>query len=258
MTVKLPPRLLTPCITSSPIMSDVEYTLWCLIEGDTTPFKVKALSRSDINDLKKVIKGEKGNLLQTFDAGPLILWKPKKDISVASSRDLAQCNRDEGQDFEKFAEKLGLATKVGAAFNRRSEASNPLLDIIVQFPIPSKKRKREPDYTPAKAFWNQFRQTWWGDPRGQVRAFRDRNAPSHFLHVEHVEARASFNLDHSDLFVCEEYLLLAERCRNVRRDTNCLGCLILGQPGVGKTLFLLFLLIDCLGRQEVVLFTNDD
>jgi hypothetical protein len=56
-------------------MSDLEYTLWCIIKGDTIPFKIKAVGSSDIADLKRAVKEETGNLLQNIDAFALILWK---------------------------------------------------------------------------------------------------------------------------------------------------------------------------------------
>jgi hypothetical protein len=98
------------------------------------------------------------------------------------------------------------------------------------------------------------------------------------LHLEHVEVGQSLKFLYSDLFVREEYLLFSERCRNMRQHRDFLGCLILGQPGIGtlshtptlfltyerlifvigKSLFLLFFLLDCLAREEVVLFTDYD
>ena len=51
------------------------YTLWCLIEGYKTLFKVMIPINSDIDDLRKEIKEKKSNLFQEVDASDLILWK---------------------------------------------------------------------------------------------------------------------------------------------------------------------------------------
>ena len=50
-------------------------TLWCLIEGDKTMFKVTIPIDSDIDVLKDKIKQKKSHRLEQFDAAELILWK---------------------------------------------------------------------------------------------------------------------------------------------------------------------------------------
>ena len=49
------------------------YTLWCLIHGDKTVFKVKIPIDSDIDDLKDKIKQE--CYLEKVAAKDLVLWK---------------------------------------------------------------------------------------------------------------------------------------------------------------------------------------
>jgi len=56
-------------------MANTPFKLWCLIEGTTTPFSVTASPDVDIDELKKMIQGEKKNLFQRVDASDLILWK---------------------------------------------------------------------------------------------------------------------------------------------------------------------------------------
>ncbi|KAI1786280.1 hypothetical protein LXA43DRAFT_898329, partial [Ganoderma leucocontextum] len=61
------------------------------------------------------------------------------------------------------------------------------------------------------------------------------------------------------LLVREEYLLFAECLRNAREDMpadSMQGALLLGQLAIGKSYFLLFFLIQCIARQETVLFTS--
>ena len=52
-----------------------EYTLWCLIEGDKTPFPVNVLSTTPIDGLKTAIKDKSSPSLEKFDAKDLIIWK---------------------------------------------------------------------------------------------------------------------------------------------------------------------------------------
>jgi hypothetical protein len=56
-------------------MSETTYELWCLVEGDNTPFSIIASSTTFIGELPKMIKKEKSNALQRFDASSLLLWK---------------------------------------------------------------------------------------------------------------------------------------------------------------------------------------
>jgi hypothetical protein len=106
---------------------------------------------------------------------------------------------------------------------------------ILHLDQPSFKRQRLTNSdarTPAAESWRNFRRTWWGDPQGHVAAFRNHTSLNPFLCVDHKAVTKSFKFWHDDLFVREEYLFFAERCRNAR-DTENLGCLILGQPGIG-------------------------
>ena len=49
------------------------YTLWCLIDGDKTPFSVIIPIDSYIDDLKDSIKQKCSQMLEKFDAKDLIL-----------------------------------------------------------------------------------------------------------------------------------------------------------------------------------------
>ena len=50
-------------------------TLWCLVEGDHSPFLVRAPSTTYIADLNTLIKDRSQNTLQRVDAQNLFLWK---------------------------------------------------------------------------------------------------------------------------------------------------------------------------------------
>ena len=50
-------------------------TLTCLIEGESSPFRVKPITDIDILDLKDLIKEKRPNSLSGVDAANLTLWK---------------------------------------------------------------------------------------------------------------------------------------------------------------------------------------
>jgi Crinkler effector protein N-terminal domain len=54
----------------APMTDDTSRVLFCLIEGDSRPFKVTP-NKGDILDLKKLIQG----VLRNVDAKDLVLWK---------------------------------------------------------------------------------------------------------------------------------------------------------------------------------------
>ncbi|EJF64807.1 hypothetical protein DICSQDRAFT_178383 [Dichomitus squalens LYAD-421 SS1] len=72
-----------------------------------------------------------------------------------------------------------------------------------------------------------------------------------------------FHLDtfDADVFVRDEYRRFIERLRDARKQKGLramAGCLLLGHVGIGKSHFLFYLLIECLTREETVLFTPAD
>ena len=55
-------------------MSDV--ALWCLIQGDSTPFEVTAPVNATINRLKELVwEKRKRGAFKNVDASDIILWK---------------------------------------------------------------------------------------------------------------------------------------------------------------------------------------
>jgi Crinkler effector protein N-terminal domain len=50
-------------------------TLWCLVDGDYSPFDVTVYDNHNINRLKESIKEKKNQLLFKEDASSLELWK---------------------------------------------------------------------------------------------------------------------------------------------------------------------------------------
>ena len=54
---------------------DPNFRLWCLIDGEDTPFPITASPTLLIDDVKVIIKEEKTNFLRMVDASRLTLWK---------------------------------------------------------------------------------------------------------------------------------------------------------------------------------------
>jgi Crinkler effector protein N-terminal domain len=75
------PRATTSSIASArnpaaAIADDTIHTLWCLVEGDSTPFKITAPPNIDIVDLKKLIREEGINVSEhAILAKDLVLLK---------------------------------------------------------------------------------------------------------------------------------------------------------------------------------------
>ncbi|KAM5537521.1 hypothetical protein V8D89_008848 [Ganoderma adspersum] len=108
----------------------------------------------------------------------------------------------------------------------------------------------------------EFRDMYWGARgRAALKNVLARPPLERFLHLRQTAIQNLFNLSLQDglFFVREEYRLLADRLHRAREEKSASemqGCLLLGQQGVGKTYFLLFLLMQCLSREETVLFTS--
>ncbi|KAH7028690.1 hypothetical protein BKA57DRAFT_511482 [Linnemannia elongata] len=55
-------------------MSDNHLTLFCLVNGEATPFSVEVDPSKTVDHLKKAIKAEKTNVLGDVDADEFTLW----------------------------------------------------------------------------------------------------------------------------------------------------------------------------------------
>jgi hypothetical protein len=61
---------------SNPPAVSAEYELWCLVEGDRTPFPVTVPTGTHVARLKKLVHAEGINgVLKDVDAKDLTLWK---------------------------------------------------------------------------------------------------------------------------------------------------------------------------------------
>ncbi|KAG0195374.1 hypothetical protein BGX31_006341, partial [Mortierella sp. GBA43] len=55
--------------------------LFCILEGESTPFPVTIDSDKTVGDLKDAIKTKKSNYLASIDADQLTLWKVSIQIN---------------------------------------------------------------------------------------------------------------------------------------------------------------------------------
>ncbi|KAF9345382.1 hypothetical protein BGX26_003215 [Mortierella sp. AD094] len=73
--------------------------LFCILDGDSTAFKVIISLDDDVDDLKKAIKEEKPNDLKDFDADRLVLWRV--DIPIGDDNANEDDNQNEEEDDDK-------------------------------------------------------------------------------------------------------------------------------------------------------------
>ncbi|KAF9300000.1 hypothetical protein BGZ74_008410 [Mortierella antarctica] len=57
------------------IMTDNHLNLFCLIDGESSPFSVKAFPDNTVHNLKDAIKAKKTNGFSDVDADKLICWR---------------------------------------------------------------------------------------------------------------------------------------------------------------------------------------
>ncbi|KAF8273503.1 hypothetical protein EI94DRAFT_1795256 [Lactarius quietus] len=118
------------------------YTLWCLIDGDKTAFKVVIPIHSDIDDLKDSIKQKRSHHLAKFDAADLILWKLNKPESIKpAATDIATRVQSHGYNYSRFAIELeDPSDKVLTIF--ANKPPDDCLHVFITLPIERSEGKR--------------------------------------------------------------------------------------------------------------------
>ena len=97
-------------------------TLFCLVDGEATPFSVDIDTSKTVDHLKKAIKAEKTNDLSDVNADELILWR----VSIPDSGVPVPL------DSMTEKEKLKATTKLSKVFD--TELSEDTIHVIVQRP----------------------------------------------------------------------------------------------------------------------------
>jgi hypothetical protein len=69
--------------------------LWCIVEGQRSPFKVQVDNKDDVDDLKTAIKTRLSSEFRDVDSPSIQMWRISK--SVAEARQLTVANM-EGED----------------------------------------------------------------------------------------------------------------------------------------------------------------
>ncbi|KAF9197144.1 hypothetical protein BGZ49_002584 [Haplosporangium sp. Z 27] len=71
------------------------HTLFCIVEGDSSPFSVKIASNESVDELKKAIKAEKAVLFSDVDADNLTLWRVEIPLVPLKDRKPIVLNDDD-------------------------------------------------------------------------------------------------------------------------------------------------------------------
>ncbi|GJJ71645.1 hypothetical protein EMPS_03995 [Entomortierella parvispora] len=109
-------------------MTENLLTLFCLIDGEASPFSVKASPHDTVDDLKNLIKTKKTPRLDALAADELTLWRVSLPI------DDAGIPAPLGSDFKK--KRLKVSIKLSSVFT--TELSEDTIHVLVQRPSPDK------------------------------------------------------------------------------------------------------------------------
>ncbi|KAF9970837.1 hypothetical protein BGZ65_010832, partial [Modicella reniformis] len=99
-----------------------DLTIWCMVDGESTPFSVKAKSTESVDDLKNIIKGKKENAFNDVDSKDLTLWKNVKF-------DLGQLQANDKMELDE------PMTRLNKVFTKQPDDT---ISIIVERPPPAK------------------------------------------------------------------------------------------------------------------------
>ncbi|KAI0297393.1 hypothetical protein BC826DRAFT_165340 [Russula brevipes] len=247
------------------------YNLWCLIEGKT-PFLVTALSTMPISVLKKVIKEENSNLLQKVDAPNLILWKVDVNIDTVGDK----IRMGEYKPDVTGEQQLWNMAKLSTIWSEPPPDDH--IHVFVDLPIklspiiqqtgdastgssagdqPPSKRQRtdssslEQDLRP---FWNRL----WNQNADLVQTIPVVRDPDP---VTDVTVGPTITVLHGLPPVFSRVpVLLRKQYEDAYRVvmSSCGpyggGVIITGHPGIGKTMFLYYLLVLRLRNRQPTFF----
>lgn len=95
-------------------------------------------------------------------------------------------------------------------------------------------------WTKANEDWLGLWKSWWGS--SLFIQTPKKPAAQRILYIEQTFVRLGMRMEEplGYLLMRDEYLLFSQRIRNARAVDNILGCLLLGQPGIGMSNWFLF------------------
>ncbi|KAG0014025.1 hypothetical protein BGZ82_001943, partial [Podila clonocystis] len=126
-------------------MADEHLNLFCVVDGESTPFPVEIESTKTLGFLKELIKAKKPNDFSDVDADKLTLWKVSIPLAPLNERKPVFLN-----EIISVTE-LDPADDLSDVFEpkppRKIHEPKPLkkIDVIVQRPPQAPKREREED-----------------------------------------------------------------------------------------------------------------
>ncbi|KAI8596405.1 hypothetical protein EDD21DRAFT_419705 [Dissophora ornata] len=109
-------------------MTDNQYTLLCLVDGEATPFPVEIESIKTIGQLKKAIKDDNAIAFADVDAKVLTLWRVSIPVAPLNERKSIVLN-----EFDS-AEELDPTDDISDVFHEKPPKKT--IHIIVQRPQP--------------------------------------------------------------------------------------------------------------------------
>ncbi|KAF8923966.1 hypothetical protein BGZ47_004346, partial [Haplosporangium gracile] len=118
-------------------MTNNSLTLFCVVNGESTPFSVKIESTKTIDDLKKLIKAEKTPEFNDIAADKLTLWRVS--VTITDDDDEAPILLDN----LPVKKKLRATSKLSMVFD--ADLPEDTIHVLVQRPQPATKRDREDD-----------------------------------------------------------------------------------------------------------------
>ncbi|KAF8922994.1 hypothetical protein BGZ58_003486 [Dissophora ornata] len=110
-------------------MTDNQYTLLCLVDGEATPFPVEIESIKTIGQLKKAIKDDNAIAFADVDAKVLTLWRVSIPVAPLNERKSIVLN-----EFDS-AEELDPTDDISDVFHEKPPKKT--IHIIVQRPQPA-------------------------------------------------------------------------------------------------------------------------
>jgi len=226
-------------------------SLFCYILGDDPNdiFPVEIDSSKSIGNLKDVIKAKKSPTFNNISADKLRLWK----VSIAAD-DVFE-NSIDGNNFEDTT-SLRPTNKLSRVF------PEPLLDDHIHIVV----RSPEGPFTSNIHFHDDdfcrkvFRSLW--RRREDQTCIHERDG---FKYLDLRKLELKFG-ERTQLLIRKEYIRLAseaeevyEKYLNSPSELRPGGIVVTGQPGIGKTLFLQWLLLERLldGKRTILRTKND-
>ncbi|KAM6503866.1 hypothetical protein JOM56_000809 [Amanita muscaria] len=249
--------------------------LQCLIEGEDIVFPVTAGCDDEVSDLKKLIRSERA-LDSLKDVGPhtLELWKLKDSNSIAAEPDYNLAERIGllGHDLSKFADKLGPSRTLFSVFI--TQPPRDYIHIIVKVPrtttiSPSVSNESNASSVSSisdghflaihKSFWQRRERIsvrWRVQVPESLSSELDGNSETLELVVIDLPggSEKAFTTEVPKLLVIPIY----ETFWDVLKDEDrlwqallqpprfshpCHATIVTGQPGVGKSVFLIYVLL---------------